>query len=145
MNETASDPGAVRQVAALCYRTKPRVEVLLVTSRETKRWVTPKGWPMKDRPDYAAAATEAFEEAGVDGVIGETPIGTYGYDKTMKSGAIRPVEADLYPLQVIKEREDWPERAERTRGWFTPEEAAAAVQEEDLGDLIRAFGASLAG
>ncbi len=143
MNDSEQEPSRARQVAALCYRTSPRVEILLVTSRETKRWVTPKGWPMKDRPDYAAAATEAFEEAGVDGVIGETAIGTYGYDKTLKTGAIKPVEADLYPLQVITERADWPERGQRTRGWFTPDEAAAAVHEEDLGALIRAFGATL--
>lgn len=115
-----------------------------MTSRDTGRWVTPKGWPMKDRPDYAAAATEAFEEAGVDGVIGERPIGVFEYDKTLKGGDLKPVTADVFPLEVITERDIWPEHGQRTRGWFTPEEAATAVHEEDLGDLIRAFGLTLA-
>ena len=144
MNDSTADPSAARQVAALCYRTSPRVEILLVTSRETKRWVTPKGWPMKNRPGYAAAATEAFEEAGVDGVIGERPIGTFGYDKVLKNGDARPVAADLYPLQVVAERPRWPEDRQRSRRWFTPEAAAEAVHEDDLAALILAFCAPLA-
>lgn len=143
MIESGEDISRARQVAALCYRRSPRVELLLVTSRDTGRWVTPKGWPMKDRPDYAAAATEAFEEAGVDGIIGETAIGSYDYDKTKKSGDAKPVSADVFPLEIITVRDEWPEKGQRTRGWFTPEEAAAAVDEEDLADLIRAFGQTL--
>lgn len=143
MNESGEETPRARQVAALCYRRSPRIEILLVTSRETKRWVTPKGWPMKDRPDYAAAATEAFEEAGVDGIIAEQPFGAFEYDKTLKRGDVKPVTADVYPLEVITVRETWPEVGQRSRGWFTPEEAAAAVQEEDLGELIRAFGLTL--
>ena len=46
-----------------------RVEVLLITSRETRRWVVPKGWPIKGLKPHASAAREAFEEAGL---IGET-------------------------------------------------------------------------
>lgn len=142
--DSEPDTPRARQVAALCFRRSPRVEFLLVTSRETKRWVTPKGWPMKDRPDYAAAATEAFEEAGVDGVIAEAPIGSFAYDKTLKSGDAKPVAADVYALEVVRERDDWPERSERTRSWFTPQEAAAAVQEEDLAALILDFAVSQA-
>ena len=41
--------------------------VLLLTSRETRRWVIPKGWPMKGCKPYEAAAQEALEEAGVTG------------------------------------------------------------------------------
>lgn len=145
MIESDTEEQPVRQVAALCFRRNPRVEILLVTSRETKRWVTPKGWPMTDRPDYAAAATEAFEEAGVDGVISEAPIGAFRFTKTLKRGGSRALAADVYALEVIKLRDDWPERGERTRGWFTPEEAAAAVDEADLADLIRVFDAGLKG
>lgn len=136
--ETARD----RQVAALCYRTSPRLEILLVTSRETRRWVTPKGWPMPARADHAAAAVEAFEEAGVDGVIHERSLGVFSYDKVLKSTEIRAVTAALYPLEVVVMRADWPERGQRDRRWFTPAEAAEAVQEPDLARLILAFGAS---
>lgn len=129
-----------RQVAALCYRTAPRLEILLVTSRETRRWVTPKGWPMKGRSDHAAAAVEAFEEAGVDGVVSEQPLGTFGYDKVLKSTEIRAVTAALYPLQVVILRDDWPERGQRERQWFTPAGAADVVQEPELARLILEFG-----
>ena len=131
-----------RQVAALCYRTAPRLEILLVTSRETRRWVTPKGWPMAGRPDHAAAAVEAFEEAGVDGVIAERALGTFGYDKILKSTEILAVTAALYPLEVVILREDWPEKGQRDRRWFSPAEAAEAVQEPDLAALILKFGAT---
>lgn len=129
-----------RQVAALCYRTAPRLEILLVTSRETRRWVTPKGWPMAGRTDHAAAAVEAFEEAGVDGVVSEQALGTFGYDKVLKSTEIRAITAALYPLEVILIRDDWPEKGQRERRWFTPAEAAEAVQEPELAQLILAFG-----
>ncbi|MDP2261101.1 MAG: NUDIX hydrolase [Caulobacter sp.] len=129
-----------RQVAALCYRKSPRLEILLVTSRETRRWVTPKGWPMKGRRDHAAAAVEAFEEAGVDGVVAEKSIGTFDYDKVLKTTEIRPVTAALFPLEVIVLREDWPEKGQRDRRWFTPAEAAVIVQEPKLAQLILAFG-----
>ena len=125
-----------RQVAALCYRTAPRLEILLVTSRETRRWVTPKGWPMAGRSDPAAAAVEAFEEAGVDGVIAERSLGAFSYEKVLKTTEIRPVTAALYPLRVVVLRDDWPEKGQRERRWFTPAEAAEAVQEADLAALI---------
>lgn len=132
------------QVAALCYRTAPRLEILLVTSRETRRWVTPKGWPMKGKRDHAAAAVEAFEEAGVDGVVSEQPLGAFGYEKVLKSTEIRPVTAALYPLEVVVLRDSWPEQGQRERRWFTPAEAADAVQEPELAALILGF-ATLAG
>jgi 8-oxo-dGTP pyrophosphatase MutT (NUDIX family) len=139
-----SDPEPVRnrQVAALCFRRSPRLEILLVTSRETRRWVTPKGWPMKGRSDHAAAAVEAFEEAGVDGVIHDRALGAFSYDKVLKTTEIRPVTTALYPLEVVVLREDWPEKHERERRWFTPAEAAEAVQEPELSALILSFGES---
>lgn len=129
-----------RQVAALCYRTSPRLEILLVTSRETQRWVTPKGWPMPGRADHIAAAVEAFEEAGVDGVVGDRSLGVFRYDKMLRTTEIREVTAALYAVEVVVLRADWPEKGQRERQWFTPAEAAEAVQEPALAALILAFG-----
>ncbi len=63
------------QVAAIPVRksAEGQLEVLLVTTRETQRWVVPKGWPLPRRPDHEAAANEAWEEAGVRGTIDSTP------------------------------------------------------------------------
>src|SRR5262249_33662947 len=46
---------------------KDRAEFMLVTSRETRRWIIPKGWPKRGKSPYRSAAREAFEEAGVIG------------------------------------------------------------------------------
>ena len=129
-----------RQVAALPWRGEgDAMRVLLVSSRETRRWVIPKGWPMKGKVDCAAAAQEAYEEAGLDGVVSETPIGAYEYLKRLKSGAARLVKVDVFPLRVTGERSIWPEKGQRTLEWMTPVEAALAVQEPELRDLIARF------
>ncbi|WP_395444259.1 NUDIX hydrolase [Caulobacter sp. UC70_42] len=132
--------GKRRQVAALPWRGEGEaLRVLLVSSRETRRWVIPKGWPMKDKADAAAAAQEAYEEAGVVGVIAEQPIGEYEYLKKLKSGAARLVKVDVYPLEVTTELQSWPEKGQRTLDWMTPVEAALAVQEPALRELIARF------
>ena len=76
------------QFAALPWRlgAEGAVEVLLITSRETRRWVIPKGWPIKGRSSAKSAAREAFEEAGVVGKIGKAPIGVFAYDKALTNG-----------------------------------------------------------
>jgi 8-oxo-dGTP pyrophosphatase MutT (NUDIX family) len=129
-------------VAALPWRSSAAadgLEILLVSSRETRRWVIPKGWQMKGKLDHQAAAQEAYEEAGLDGRIDDVPIGDYPYLKRLKSGAARPVIVDVYPMQVTGEHATWPEKGQRTLQWMNPVEAALAVQEPELRDLIARF------
>ncbi|TIM18205.1 MAG: NUDIX domain-containing protein, partial [Mesorhizobium sp.] len=58
------------QVAALPWRdTKHGIEIMLITSRDTGRWVLPKGWPEAKELLCEAAAREAGEEAGLRGTI----------------------------------------------------------------------------
>jgi len=132
--------GKRRQVAALPWRGQgAALEILLVSSRETRRWVIPKGWPMKDKADHEAAAQEAYEEAGLDGVIVEHAAGDYEYLKRLKSGAAKLVKVDVFPMQVTGEHATWPEKGQRTLQWMGPVEAALAVQEPELRDLIARF------
>jgi 8-oxo-dGTP pyrophosphatase MutT (NUDIX family) len=133
-----------RQVAALPWRAAlgadgADLEILLVSSRETRRWVIPKGWPMRGKADHLAAAQEAYEEAGLDGRIVEQPIGEYPYLKRLKSGVGRPVTVDVFPLEVTGEHAAWPEKGQRVLQWMSPVEAALAVQEPELRDLIARF------
>ncbi|HEX8168382.1 MAG TPA: NUDIX hydrolase [Beijerinckiaceae bacterium] len=127
------------QYGALPYKRvgDDGLEVMLVTSRETKRWIIPKGWPMKDRKPYAAAKREAFEEAGVRGQIGKRPIGTFEYAKRLKSRATVACKVEVFPLKVREQAEQWPERGEREGRWFSPDEAAGVVEEAELREIIR--------
>jgi 8-oxo-dGTP pyrophosphatase MutT (NUDIX family) len=126
-----------RQVAALCWRRRKGVpEVLLITSRETRRWVVPKGWPMRGLKDWNAAKREAFEEAGVEGRVVRKPIGTFHYVKREEGDAF-PVRVVVYALEVKREKKNWPERSERKRVWFDVEGAAIRVLEPELKAIIR--------
>lgn len=129
-----------KQYAALCYRlTKGGCEVLLITSRGTGRWILPKGWAIKNSSDWQTAASEAQEEAGVKGKVAKKPIGSYYYRKWMQQGL--PIECDVtvYPLEVSRLQEDYLEKHERERRWFSQAEAAALVGEPELKKLIANF------
>ncbi len=131
------------QVAALPWRAAgDDVEVLLVTSRETRRWVVPKGWPETGEQLHEAAAREAAEEAGVHGPISQLEIGRFYYGKALSSGLRRRCEVMVFPLLVETAHERWPEKSQRDRRWFRPKEAAALVRERDLGELITEFATS---
>ena len=129
-----------RQVAALPWRRGPDgIEILLVTSRETRRWVTPKGGRMSGKTDAEAAAQEALEEAGIEGVVGERPLGTFRYLKVLKRRASRWCVVAVYGLEVTAEHADWQERDERERAWVSRDEAVRRVDEPDLKALVAAF------
>jgi len=147
--EAAEPKGAGRerhghgmQYAALPYDLSDGLRILLVTSRDTGRWVIPKGWPMARKKAHAAAAREALEEAGVTGRIHKTPVGAYRYIKRLKNGAGLACTVKVYPLEVVRQLKRWPEQGQRTAHWFEPAEAAHAVHEPDLAALIEDFAAS---
>ena len=126
-----------RQFAALPFlRKKGETMVMLVTSRETHRWVLPKGWAEKRLTGPELAAKEAFEEAGLVGEIAQDPVGSYGYLKRLPGGRTLPCDVDVFPLRVERLLDDWPERRQRERRWFTLAEAAMAVEEGGLVALL---------
>ena len=129
------------QYAALPWRKDAdgAVSILLITSRESRRWVIPKGWPMKDKDPGPCAAQEAFEEAGVVGPTKRKSLGVYHYDKRLRSGRLQHVRVMVYPLEVREERDIWPEMAQRDRNWTTPAEAAGLVDEPELKALLAKF------
>lgn len=127
------------QIAALPIRRDETGAplVMLITSRETRRWVVPKGWPMKGRKPWDAAGIEAEEEAGVRGAVSSDALGDYDYDKIMDDGRAVPCRVTLYPMVVETTLSRWKERAERTRLWFSPQAAAEAVDEAGLRTLLK--------
>lgn len=129
------------QFAALPWRRNASgaVEVLLITSRETRRWVIPKGWPIMSRSSAKSAAQEAFEEAGVVGKIAKAPIGVFAYDKRLKNGRLQHVRVAVFPLHVEREQDVYPEKGQREKLWTSPSEAATLVTEPELMVLLATF------
>ena len=109
---------------------------MLVTIRETGRWVLPKGWAEKGSTGPELAAKEAFEEAGILGEVAAEPVGSNGYTKRLTGAREVTCEVEVFPLRVDCLLDDWPERTQRKREWFTPAQAAMAVDEGGLGILL---------
>src|SRR5258707_10158335 len=112
MSRSSRVPIAKRvQYAALPYRSSStyRTEVMLVTSRERRRWIIPKGWPQKGKAPHRSAAREAFEEAGVVGAIRRRSIGSFSYEKRLKKGALVECEVLVFALKVKGQNNKWPE------------------------------------
>ncbi|MCM2293848.1 NUDIX hydrolase [Allorhizobium sp. BGMRC 0089] len=144
--QTASREAAQQQFGAICYRScdtgkacdtgKDGVEVLLITSRDTGRWVIPKGWPMGNKKSHAVAQREAYEEAGAKGHVSKKSTGSYVYDKRLKDGSSVVCEVQVFLLQVHDMLGDYPEKGARSLAWVTCDEAARRVQEPDLKRLF---------
>ncbi len=139
----SAEPGIriIRQIAVLPYRPNDSgaTEVMLITSRETKRWVLPKGNMIKGLKDHEAASHEAYEEAGLIGIACPYAIGSYQYRKGRKDGTSRAAMVDIFPFSVTTQLDDWPEKDERQLRWFSQLAAAAAVDEPELKDILSTF------
>lgn len=128
------------QFGALPWRLHDgKLEVLLVTSRDTGRWIIPKGWPMDGATPAEAAATEALEEAGVEGKLSHVVVGFYGYLKQMDNADDLPIVVAVFPIRVKKLLANWPEKDERTRRWYPAKKAATLVDEPELSQIIKHF------
>jgi len=126
------------QVAALCYRIKGAdKEVLMITSRDTGRWILPKGWPIDGLDASGAALQEAWEEAGVrEGKISNESIGSFEYQKELDTGGHAICETKVFAVEVEKLEDVFPEAKLRTRQWMSPYEAANLVNEPGLRDIL---------
>lgn len=131
-----------RQYGVIPCRAAPEgtISILLITSRDTRRWVVPRGNPISGLSAPESGAQEAYEEAGVRGLVAPEPAGRYRYRKLLRYGLMVHVEVELFHLHVTEICERWPEMKQRDRRWFSPDEAADAVAEPALKRLLRAAG-----
>lgn len=131
----------IKQVAALpyCIDSTGAVQVLLITSRETRRWIIPKGNRIRGLEPHQAAAHEAFEEGGISGIACPMSLGSYHYGKHRADGSTREASVDVFPLAFLTQFEDWPEQDQRQTKWFSLVEAAAVVDEPELKTIITDF------
>jgi 8-oxo-dGTP pyrophosphatase MutT (NUDIX family) len=117
-------------------------QIMLLTSRETHRWIIPKGWPMKGRKAAEVASQEAYEEAGLIGqVVGKRPLGNFHYEKRLAKRTII-CEVRVFLFRVERQLDDWPEKGERESKWVDAKEAAALVEEGGLAEIIDRFSGS---
>ena len=131
-----------QQYAAICYRVRKKqgtYEVLLMTSRDTGRWVIPKGWPMVGKKAHAVAEREAYEEAGVKGKAEKEPFGFYHYRKALQTGLKILVRVQVHLLEVETMSKNFPEKGSRRLEWVSPTEAAERVNEPELRELLLGF------
>ncbi len=132
-------PAEAEQIAALPVRwdKSGKLRVLMVTSRDTGRWVMPKGWEMDGKKPWHAAEIEALEEAGAVGFISEQSVGQYHYKKRLENGDKVRCRVTVYPMVVEKLKKRWKERRERKRHWFSPRKAAKLVDEKELSQILK--------
>ena len=127
----------LRHAGAIPFRHDPEgLRVLLITSRDTGRWVIPRGLIENGLTSAQTAELEAYEEAGVKGVIKEIPLGIFTYNKRLRSGIAKPATVEVYALQVEKNLKKWPERSQRRLEWMPVSEAVKLVQEPGLAILL---------
>jgi 8-oxo-dGTP pyrophosphatase MutT (NUDIX family) len=131
----SSESDAPRQSGAIPYKiVGNQVAFLLVTSRRTGRWIFPKGAPIEGLTPREVAIREAMEEAGVEGVADERPIGAY---RTVKVKGVRrtTLDVDMYPLAVETQHEEWTEKGQRHRHWVLLPEAKRLLSDPVLAKL----------
>ena len=133
------------QYAALPYRRSAdgTIEIMLITSLNTKRWIIPKGWPAQGLTPRDCAAREALEESGLVGRISDRSIGFYWYEKRLADGSTARCMVETYALAVEKQLTSWPERDRRLTKWHALQAAADAVQEPELRTMIQSLAALL--
>jgi 8-oxo-dGTP pyrophosphatase MutT (NUDIX family) len=137
--KTLHRPSILYQAAALPWRCGRGIEVMLITSLGTRRWVLPKGTLRPDETARAAAKREALEEAGIEGTLDMRPLGAYHYEKSVSAGNVQLCSVDVFGFKVTGQLESWREQDQRRLEWFALEEAAAVVNEDDLRQIILSF------
>lgn len=129
------------QFAVLPFRVKKKggVEILLISSLDTGRWIIPKGWPMDGMRPAEAAAQEAWEEAGLRGKVHDSVLGLYSYSKWLDEEMSIPCVVLVFPFEVSHLDEVFPEAGKRKTKWMSPKKAAQRVDEAELKQMIEAF------
>jgi 8-oxo-dGTP pyrophosphatase MutT (NUDIX family) len=115
--------GKYKQFAALpwCLNEQGEVEILILTSRDSRQWILSKGRAEHPLTGADIAALEAEEEAGVKGVVAAEPVGGFWYDKHMKSGETLRCFVEVYPLRVMEQLVEWKEKGQRAIELIAPE------------------------
>jgi predicted NUDIX family NTP pyrophosphohydrolase len=134
-----------RQFAALPFRVNDTdVEIMLITTRQKRRWSVPKGSRIKKKKPHRVAEVEAFEEAGLAGAASKRALGSFRHRKQRGKRKLN-LDVHLFPMKVRKQLKSWPEKGERDAIWLPAQEAARLAHKRQLGRLIARFRARIKG
>lgn len=123
-----------QQAAAIPYRIlDQKLQVLLISSRNGKKWIIPKGIIEKGDSPETTALKETREEAGVEGQLTNGLIGKFSYQKW---GGICKVR--VFPLLVSKVLDQWDEDF-RERKWVDVSKALTIVKPKKAASIINKF------
>ncbi|MEI2298496.1 NUDIX hydrolase [Ensifer sp. MJa1] len=126
----------VEQAGALCYRRAEdadRFDLLLISGRTSGLWGIPKGHLEIGETTDAAAAREAFEEAGVVGSASQQSIGSYTY---LKNGNASIYHVRVHLVEVLAMAWDYPEKGARTIRWVPADLAVPDLARPGLQTLV---------
>jgi 8-oxo-dGTP pyrophosphatase MutT (NUDIX family) len=123
-------PSGILQAAAIPINDG---QVCIITSRSGKRWVIPKGCLEPGKTVGDIAQQEAWEEAGVLGLLHPHPVGTYCYSKWGLA-----YHVTVFLMEVTRVENDWPERLLRRRSWLTPARVLDHISDPGLRQVLRA-------
>jgi 8-oxo-dGTP pyrophosphatase MutT (NUDIX family) len=128
----------LQQYGALPWRRRRNgeLEVMLITARQSGRWILPRGWPVTGKTPAQTATQEAFEEAGVVGGVDPRPIGEYRYLKILPDGSSNDCLVTLFSLRVSGTLVQWREQAERKRRWHGLSQASQIASDRQLAELL---------
>ena len=127
------------QSAVIPYRlSKNGLEILLITSIKKKHWIVPKGYVEFNLTPFESAKKEAYEEAGILGSNETIEVGTFKLNKPVGTCLIK-----VFTMEVHEVLDDYPEKNDRKRKWFTPEEASGAIAIPEIGQMIKELNIKL--
>jgi len=134
----------LHQIAALPVRFNAdgALDVYLVTSRGSGRWIIPKGNPIRGLEPQDVAAREAREEAGLVGPVLPRCLGSFEFQR-VRGVFGETCLIDVYPMYVDRQLKNFPERRERTVRLCNLDTALAIVSSPALADLIERYAQEL--
>lgn len=119
----------IRQAGVIAIRGG---RICVVSSRSGKRWVVPKGCLEPGKTAAEIALQEAWEEAGIVGVLQPEPRGTYFYEKAGLTCLVT-----VFVMNVTDVADLWPEHDFRERCWLSAAQARARLDDASLRELVR--------
>lgn len=127
------------QSAVIPYRLgKKGMEILLITSLKRKHWIVPKGYVEFNLTPFESAKKEAYEEAGVLGSNETIEVGTFKFDRAIGSCILK-----VFTMEVNEVLDEYPEKKDRERKWFTLDEASEIIAIPEIGEMIKALNSKL--